>query len=41
VAELKAVRQVQFNADGTVTDVSQVVWDETDDGVIGTLGVQP
>jgi hypothetical protein len=41
VAELSAVRQVQFNPDGTVTDVDQVTWDETNDGVIGTVGVQP
>ena len=41
VTELKAIRQVQFNPEGSITDVSQVVWPETDEGVLGTLGVQP
>jgi hypothetical protein len=41
VTELKSVRQVQFMPDGGVADVSQVLWDKTDEGVIGTLGVQP
>jgi hypothetical protein len=41
VAELAAVRQVEFSPDGTMSDVSRLTWDRTDDGVIGTIGVEP
>jgi hypothetical protein len=41
VAELAAVRQVEFTADGAMKDVSQLAFDRTDDGVIGTIGVEP
>jgi DNA-binding beta-propeller fold protein YncE len=41
VAELMAVRQVQFARDGSVADVAQTTWEKTMDNIVGTVGVQP
>jgi hypothetical protein len=41
VAELAAVRQVQFRSNGTVVDVDRTTWANSDVDSLGTLGVQP
>jgi DNA-binding beta-propeller fold protein YncE len=41
VAELVAVRQVQFTRAGAITDTKQTSWDKTVENIVGTVGVQP
>jgi hypothetical protein len=41
VAELAAVRQVQFRSNGTVVDVDETTFGDGDADSLGTLGVQP
>lgn len=41
VAELVAVRQVQFRRSGAIDDVSQTTWDKSIENIVGTVGVQP
>jgi len=41
VAELMAVRQVQFTREGAVTDVEQTRWESSIENIVGTVGVQP
>jgi hypothetical protein len=41
VAELSAVRQVQFGADGSVTDLGTTAFGEGLENIVGLVGVQP
>jgi len=41
VAELSAVRQVQFDADGSVTDLGTTSFGEGLENIVGLIGVQP
>lgn len=41
VAENLAVRSLQFDADGTVTDVAKLTYGSGLDNIVGSIGVQP
>lgn len=41
VAELLAVRQLQFSSAGGVREVSQLDWGKTTENIVGTIGLQP